>query len=317
MRWISVSARPIARPREADRGAPVRRAEDDDQEHERHDDLGDQGGGQRVAAGRMLAVAVGREAAGEVESRLAAGDEIQHAGAGDGSGDLGDHVPEDVAPPESPAGPEPDGDRGVEVTARDRPERVGARQDGQAEGERHADEPDAQGRKRRGQHRAAASAENEPERSEELAGELGEHGLLLPVRSGESIPIRRLPVASRRPDVRLALTKSRFIWAMNSMADLLRAGGLALAVVRAVAEALGVHLRDHAERRGRRARAGPAAGGRGARPSPRRRASPRRSGRPRRRRRSRCRRPRPSRDPASSFGTGMALRVRRAAGRRR
>ena len=55
--------------REALRGALVGGAEDDHEEHHRHDDLGDQAGGQRVAAGRMGAVAVGGEARRRRRSR--------------------------------------------------------------------------------------------------------------------------------------------------------------------------------------------------------------------------------------------------------
>ena len=46
-------------------GALVGGAEDDEQEEAGEDDLVDEAGEQRVAAGRMLAVAVGGEAAGE------------------------------------------------------------------------------------------------------------------------------------------------------------------------------------------------------------------------------------------------------------
>ena len=67
------------------------------------------------------------------------------------------------------------------------------------------------------------------------------------------------PCDSSAP-IRLALRKSRFIRAMNVDADPLGAGRLALAVVGAVAEALGVHLRDHRGGRGGSARAGPGAG---------------------------------------------------------
>ena len=78
-RWISVSARPIGMPREAGRRALVRRAEDHDQEHEGHHDLADERRMERVAARRMLAVAVGGEPAREVEARLAARDQVEDA----------------------------------------------------------------------------------------------------------------------------------------------------------------------------------------------------------------------------------------------
>ena len=53
---------------------------------------------QRIAAGRVLAVAVRREAGLQhVEVGLAAGDEVEHGRAGDGAGDLGDDVRQQVA----------------------------------------------------------------------------------------------------------------------------------------------------------------------------------------------------------------------------
>ncbi len=76
------------REREADgesckphRGALVRGVEDDQQEHERHHDFGDQPRRQRIAAGRVRAVAIGRKPSGQAEVRLATRDEVQHAGA--------------------------------------------------------------------------------------------------------------------------------------------------------------------------------------------------------------------------------------------
>jgi hypothetical protein len=69
------------------------------------------------------------------------------------------------------------------VAAADVAEGVGAGDHRQAEGERHADEADAQvrlGHEVGGQHCAATAAEHEPERAEELgdglAGKLREHG---------------------------------------------------------------------------------------------------------------------------------------------
>ena len=54
------------------------------------------------------------------------------------------------------------------MPAGDVPDRVGHRQDGQAERECHADEPDAQLREGRRKHCAAATAEDQPERSQEF-----------------------------------------------------------------------------------------------------------------------------------------------------
>ena len=63
-----------------------------------------------------------------------------------------------------------------------------------------------------------------------------------------------------------AFRKSRFICAMGGRGDFLRADGFALVLVGAVAEALGVHLRNHLAGRASHARAGLAAACRGGRP---------------------------------------------------
>ena len=79
-------------PGESDRRALVRRAENDDQEHERHHHFAHEPCRERIAARRVRAVAVGGEPAGEAEIRAAARDEVQHAGADDATHDLRDDV---------------------------------------------------------------------------------------------------------------------------------------------------------------------------------------------------------------------------------
>jgi len=58
-------------------------------------------------------------------------------------------------------------------------QRIGAGEHGQAEGERDAEQADAQRvavpTEVRGQHRAAAASEDEPERAEELGGKSFDH----------------------------------------------------------------------------------------------------------------------------------------------
>ncbi len=61
------------------------------------------------------------------------------------------------------------------MAARDRPERIGAGEDREAECKRDAGEPDPELGKRRGEHRGAAAAEHEPERAEEFSEELCAH----------------------------------------------------------------------------------------------------------------------------------------------
>ncbi len=63
----------MAMGREALGGALVGSSEDDEEKECGQDDLGDEAGQQRVAFGRMCAVAVGGEASGEREAFFAAG----------------------------------------------------------------------------------------------------------------------------------------------------------------------------------------------------------------------------------------------------
>ena len=101
-------------------------------------------GDQAVLARRVLAVAVGREALGEVEARRAAGDQrTAPRRAIDRADHLRDDIGADVLRREAPAGGKPDRHGRVEVAARDVADGVGHRQHRQAEGERDAEEPDA------------------------------------------------------------------------------------------------------------------------------------------------------------------------------
>ena len=76
---------------------------------------------------------------------------------------------------------EADGDGRVQVAAGDVADGVGHGQHGEAEGERDADEADAEVRgpprqEARREHGAAAAAEDEPERADELGDEFVFHG---------------------------------------------------------------------------------------------------------------------------------------------
>ena len=66
------------------------------------------------------------------------------------------------------------------MAARDMADRVGHGQHGQAEGQRHADEADAELGKGRGQHGRAAAAENQPGRADEFGRKLARHCIALP-----------------------------------------------------------------------------------------------------------------------------------------
>ena len=109
----------------------------------------DQRRGQAVFAGRMVAVAIGGKAAGEIETRLAAGDHIQHAAPHDGADHLRDDVGNDLLGGKAAAGGKPDRDGRVEMAARDMADGVGHRHHGQPEGERHAEQADADLRENR------------------------------------------------------------------------------------------------------------------------------------------------------------------------
>ena len=86
----------------------------------------------------------------------------------------------------TPADAQPDGYRGIQVAAGNVADGVGHRQHRQAEGQRHADEPDAQvdGRRAFGgdefgsQHSAAAAAKNEPKGSKKFREKFVFHFLI-------------------------------------------------------------------------------------------------------------------------------------------
>src|SRR6185295_9512451 len=122
----------------------------------------------RVAAGRVLPVAVGSESAPEIEIRLAARDEVQGPRRRDGAEHLRDDVRDEIGSLEAPADEETDRDGRIQVAPGDVSDRVRHREHGEAEGERDPDETDAHVRKRRGEDSAPASSEDQPERSDEL-----------------------------------------------------------------------------------------------------------------------------------------------------
>src|SRR5262249_50068256 len=100
-----------------------------------------------------------------------AGDEVEHRRRRDRTQHLRHDVRQEAARRETSAGPEADGDRGVEVAAGDMSDREGHGEHGQAKGERHSHEADAEILECRGDHRAAAAAKYEPERADEFRTE--------------------------------------------------------------------------------------------------------------------------------------------------
>jgi hypothetical protein len=78
-------------------------------------------------------------------------------------------------------------------------DRVSHGEHGEAERQRHADETDAELRKGRGEHRAAASAENQPERAEKFGDSTlydGHDRLPLRVPSAEDAEVWTLVTAA-------------------------------------------------------------------------------------------------------------------------
>ena len=69
--------------REARRRAAMGRTQDHEQEGEGHHHFADQRRGHAIAAGRMIAIAVAGETGMNIEAGMAAGDQIENAGAGD------------------------------------------------------------------------------------------------------------------------------------------------------------------------------------------------------------------------------------------
>ena len=148
-------------------------SQDDEQEHPSQDDLGGDYRAQRVAAGGMLAESVGRQVARRGKAFLTLGDDVDRE-AGE---QAADHLHNPVARHRFPLDPSrqrrAQGDGGIEVAAGDGSECVDAGEHGQAEGECHAEKADPQrgtvgGGELRGENRAAAAAEDQPECADQL-----------------------------------------------------------------------------------------------------------------------------------------------------
>src|SRR5690606_34238133 len=127
--------------------------------------------------------AVGREIIGgtpacDIEERERRGDRAEH---------LRDNGEWNVARVETPARPPAYGDRGIEMTARNMADRIGHGHDRQTESKRDSEQSDTDIGKCGGEDRAAAAAENEPERADELGQ------TLLDIRHDDPPPRRRPP----------------------------------------------------------------------------------------------------------------------------
>src|SRR6476619_4429766 len=118
----------------------------------------------------MRVVTVRGEAVRDRESRLPVCDQIEDSGAENTADHLSHDVQRHMRCGKPASGPEADGDRGIEMPAGNRAERVRSREHCQTESERYADESNADFGERRREDRATATAENEPKRTDELCG---------------------------------------------------------------------------------------------------------------------------------------------------
>src|SRR4051812_7962867 len=115
----------------------------------------------------MLAVSVGGETGRHVEARLAAGDDVEHATRRHRADHLADDIRQYVAGWNTPAREATQRHRRIEMGAGNVPDGVRHRQHGEAEGQGYTGEADAQFGKGRGEHRASATTENQPEGTKE------------------------------------------------------------------------------------------------------------------------------------------------------
>ena len=96
---------------------------------------------------------------------VAAGDDTERIRGEHGAGDLRHDVGNDVVGLHASAGEQAECDSGIEVAARDVPDGIRHGDDGETEGQRDADQADADVRERGCEHCAAATSEHQPERA--------------------------------------------------------------------------------------------------------------------------------------------------------
>ncbi|MNJ67015.1 hypothetical protein D3C77_631470 [compost metagenome] len=94
----------------------------------------------------MVGVAVRSQPRRQLETCLAAGDEVDHPSSQNGADHLGDHVGQQLFGREAPAHHQPERHGGVEVAAGDMADGEGHGQHGEAEGEGDTEYTDADGR---------------------------------------------------------------------------------------------------------------------------------------------------------------------------
>ena len=187
-RWIKVSASPIARPAApaVDRWCVAPRMTI--RNMKRHHDFGNNACQQRILSGRVLAVAVGGEAAGQAEVRLSTGNQIENARADDRADDLGDDVAQELVRGKRPPAHRPTDTAGLKCPPEIGPSAYAPVRHGEAERERDAEKADAHAGKRGREHRTPAAAQHQPERTDEFSEEFRSHWFHLE-RSGRVVEL--------------------------------------------------------------------------------------------------------------------------------
>ncbi|MNI64650.1 hypothetical protein D3C73_1201090 [compost metagenome] len=144
-------------------------AEDDQDEHRGHHQFTDKPCRHRIAARRVFAVAVGRQASRQFETGFAAGNEVQQRGGNHTANDLGNDVGRQFLGRKPPTHHQAEGYRRIEMTAGNMADGESHGQHCQAKREGHPEQTDPHLRKSRRQHCAAATTQHQPERTYQLS----------------------------------------------------------------------------------------------------------------------------------------------------
>src|SRR5579863_9853709 len=105
----------------------------------------------------MQTVAVCRKAGSRIKPRFAARDNPENPTGQQAAQNLRDDVGSKLPAGEAASRPQPNGHSRVQVTPRNMANRIGHGQHGKTESKRDTEQPDADSRKSRGKHRAAAT----------------------------------------------------------------------------------------------------------------------------------------------------------------
>src|ERR1700752_1564975 len=120
----------------------------------------------------MTVVAIGCETGTYVEAGFATRNEVKNCRATDGSGNLSHDVWKHVFSKKTAGGAETDSHGWIKMCSGKKAHCVSHRQYRKAESKRNAEQTDTDPGKRRRQHRASATAQNQPERPQEFRCQL-------------------------------------------------------------------------------------------------------------------------------------------------